>query len=153
MTERNSGQRVIKMFRTLLWLAAIVVLVLLLGACGSAGEEEAPAVSGTVVYRERIALPDDAVVTVQLRDVSLMDVEAQLLGEEVIHPDGGQVPIPYKVPYDAEAIDERNSYSMSARIEDGSGKLLFISDTAIPVITRDNPTEGVEIVTVSVAAP
>ena len=152
MTERNSGQRVIKMFRTLLWLAAIVVLVLLLGACGSAGEE-VPAVSGTVVYRERIAFPDDAVVTVQLRDVSLMDVEAQLLGEEVIHPDGGQVPIPYKVPYDAEAIDERNSYSMSARIEDGSGKLLFISDTAVPVITRDNPTEDVEIVTVSVAAP
>ena len=148
MTERNSGQRVIKMFRTLLWLAAIVVLVLLLGACGSAGEEEAPAVSGTVVYRERIALPDDAVVTVQLRDVSLMDVEAPLLGEEVIHPDGGQVPIPYKVPYDAEAIDERNSYSMSARIEDGSGKLLFISDTATPVITRGSPTEDVEIVVV-----
>ena len=57
------------------------------------------------------------------------------------------------MPYDPEAIDEKYSYSMSARIEDGAGKLLFISDTAVPVITRDSPTKDVEIVVVSAGSP
>jgi hypothetical protein len=39
---------------------------------------------------------------------------------------------------------------MSVRIADGAGKLLFINDTAIPFITRDNPTQNVEIVVVPV---
>ena len=106
------------------------------------------AVTGTVTYRQRIALPEDAVVTVQIRDVSLMDAPAKVVGEEVIHTDGKQVPIPYAVAYDPDEIDERNTYSMFVRIEDGAGKLLFISDTSVPVITHGNPTKDVEIVVV-----
>jgi uncharacterized lipoprotein YbaY len=34
---------------------------------------------------------------------------------------------------------------MSARITNGAGDLLWINDTAIPVITHGNPTEGVVI--------
>lgn len=109
--------------------------------------------TGTVTYRERIALPDDAVVSVRIQDVSRMGAAAQVMGEQVLHPSGSQVPIAYAVPYDPEAIDERFSYSMSARIEDGAGNLLFISDTAVPVITRDNPTKDVEIVVVSAGSP
>ena len=109
--------------------------------------------TGTVTYRERIALPDDAVVSVRIQDVSRMGAAAQVMGEQVIHTNGGQVPIAYTVPYDPETIDERFSYSMSVRIEDGAGKLLFISDTSVPVITRDNPTKDVEIVVVSVGSP
>jgi heat shock protein HslJ len=114
----------------------------------SAGGPEEAVITGVVIYRQRIALPDDAVVKVQLRDVSLMDVASQLMGEEVIQTNGKQVPIPYTVAYDPGEIDERNTYSMSARIEDGAGKLLFISDTSIPVITHGNPTQDVEIVVV-----
>jgi uncharacterized lipoprotein YbaY len=107
-------------------------------------------VTGAVTYRQRIALPEDAVVTVQIRDVSLADAPAVVIGEQIIPTEGNQVPIPYAVAYDPEDIDERREYSMSARIEDGAGKLLFISDTSVPVITRDNPTEEVEIVVVPV---
>ena len=64
-----------------------------------------------------------------------------------------KVPIPYTVTYDPAEIDQRNTYSMSARIEDGSGKLLWISDTATPVITRGSPTQDVEIVVVQVGSP
>jgi putative lipoprotein len=137
-----------------LCLAAVVALGLLVSACGSSEqEEERSPVTGTVTYRERIALPDDAVVTVRIQDVTRMDAAAQVMGEQVIHTSGSQVPVAYAVPYDPEAIDDGYSYSMSARIEDGAGKLLFISDTVVPVITRDNPTKDVEIVVVSAGSP
>jgi uncharacterized lipoprotein YbaY len=55
------------------------------------------------------------------------------------------VPIPYSVSYDPDVIDERFTYTMSARITDSAGNLLWINDTAIPVITHNNPTEGVVI--------
>ena len=53
------------------------------------------------------------------------------------------------IPYDPDDIVNPD-YSVSARIEDSTGKPLFISDTNIPVVTRDNPTENVEIVVVPV---
>ena len=129
-------------------LAIVLLLALALSACGG-GEAS---VTGEVTYRQRIALPDDAVVTVQIRDVSLMDVPAKVIGEQIIETNGDQVPIPYEVEYDPEEIDERNTYSMFCRIEDGSGTLLLISDTHIPVITHGNPTDDVEIVVVPVGA-
>jgi uncharacterized lipoprotein YbaY len=108
--------------------------------------EAAAQVTGTVTYRPRIALPPDAVITVQIQDVSLADAAAEIVGEQVIPAEGRQVPFAYAVPYDPAAIEARNSYSMAARIEDAEGTLLFRSDTNIPVITDDNPTSDVEIV-------
>ena len=90
-------------------------LVLLLTGCSVAtvvpeagSGPSANLVTGTVTYRERIALPPTAVVTVRLVDVSLADAPSVLVAVQV-------------------------------RIEDG-GKLLFISDTMNPVITRSAPT-------------
>lgn len=124
----------------------ITGLALTLTVCQS-GQE---AVTGTITYVQRIALPDDAVVTIKIQDGSLADAPAKVIGEQVIHTNGNQVPIPYEVEYDPQEIDERLTYSMSARTEDGSGKLLFISDTVTPVITNGNPTEDVEIIVVPV---
>ena len=95
-------------------------------------------ITGDVTYVQRIALPNDAVVTVQLQDVSLMDVAAKVLGEQVIETDGNQVPIPYDVDYDEDEIIDYHTYYMSARITDGQGNLLFISDTANLVIANGN---------------
>jgi putative lipoprotein len=92
------------------------------------------AVTGTLSYRERITLPPDAVVLVQLRDVSLMDVAAKLISEQVIMPEHS-VPIPFSLPYTAEDIDERMTYSVFASIRSG-GRLLFITDRSYQVLTR-----------------
>jgi len=118
----------------------------LLTACGSGFNS----VSGTITYLQRIALPDDAVITVQIQDTSLADAPATVMGEQVIQTEGKQVPFDFAVAYDAEAIQDNHTYTMSVRVTDGAGKLLFINDTAIPVITRDNPTQDVEIVVVRV---
>ncbi len=99
------------------------------------GGHTARKVTGTVTYRERIALPPTAVVTVQLVDVSRADAPATVLGEQVIEPGGKQVPFAFVIPYDPARIDARMSYAVQARIEDG-GRLLFINDQHYAVITR-----------------
>lgn len=101
-------------------------------------------VTGTVTYRERIALPPNAVIHVSLQDVSRAGAPAIILGEQSIPANGAQVPIPFAIAYDPAAIDERFTYSVRARIT-VDGQLAFTSTTATLVITRGNPTQ-VEIV-------
>jgi uncharacterized lipoprotein YbaY/heat shock protein HslJ len=115
------------------------------------GEMAAASVTGTVTYLQRIALPDDAVVKVQIYNASLADA-TEVLGEQIIENSGQQVPIPFDVAYNPDDINENLMYSVSARIEDSAENLLFISDTVTPVITQGNPTEDVEIMTVQVQA-
>ncbi len=96
-------------------------------------------VTGSITYRERIALPPSAVVTVKLVDVSLADAPAVLIAEQVIPTAGRQVPFEFALAYGASRIQPSHTYAVQVRIEDG-GKLLFISDTVNQVITRDAPT-------------
>ena len=98
------------------------------------GSGASATVTGTVIYRERIALPPDAVLRVQLRDVSLMDVAAVVIAEQVITP-AHALPIPFVLHYDPNEIDERMTYSVFASIRSGE-RLLFISDRSYPVLTR-----------------
>lgn len=96
-------------------------------------------VTGTVTYRERMALAPTAVVQVTLQDISRQDAPATLLAQEIIATGGRQVPIPFTLAYDTDAIDSRSTYAVAARITD-QGKLLFINDTVHPVITREAPS-------------
>ena len=132
-------------------LIVTMVLVVATG-CGVAGSVfGGSSVSGTVTYRERIALTPDARLIVQVRDTSYADAAAELIAEQVIS-DPGQVPISFDVDYDPDDIDSRNTYSVSARIEEADGRLAFINDTAYDVITRGNP-KRVDMVLVLVEPP
>lgn len=120
-------------------------------AIPTAAPDTNASVIGTVTYRERIALSPGAIVTVQLRDTSLMDVASELIAEQVI-TNPGQVPIAYEVYYNENDINPRNTYSIQARITESDGRLAFINDTAYDVITRGNPTR-VDMVLVIVQPP
>ena len=96
-------------------------------------------VTGSVTYRERIALPPSAVITVKLVDVSLADAPAVLIAEQVIATAGRQVPFEFALEYDAARIPPSHTYAVQVRIENGD-RLLFISDKMNLVITRDAPT-------------
>ena len=133
-------------WKTILSVALLSALFLSGCSCGSEDLYDRPAVSGTVTYRERIALPDDAVVSVKLLDTSLQDVAATVLGEQVIHTEGQQAPIPFEIQYNETDIQSNHTYQIGVRITDGSGKLLFINTTATPVITRGAPTHDVEVI-------
>jgi len=108
-------------------------------------------VTGSVTYRERIALPPSAVVKVRLVDVSRADAPAIMLGEQVIKAAGRQVPFAFDIAYDPRRIDERFSYAVQARIEDEDGRLRFISDRRYPVLTR-GAGQHVDLVLGAVAA-
>ena len=108
-------------------------------------------VTGTVTYRERIALSPGATLVVQLRDVSLQDASSILIAEKVI-PSPGQLPIKFRVKHKRADLDQRNTYSITARIKESDGRLAFVNDTAYEVITRGNPNK-VDMVLVMVEPP
>lgn len=126
------------------WVMAALAATVVLGGCATHssdtgnGDPVTAEVSGTVTYRERIALPATATVTVKLVDVSRADAPAIVLGEQVMATAGRQVPFSFVIGYDPGGIDPRHTYAVQARIEDG-GNLLFISDRHYAVITREAP--------------
>ena len=102
------------------------------------GREPNASVSGTVAYRERLALTPGATLVVDLRDISYADAPAPLIARQtIVGP--GQVPIEFNVQYNRDDIDPRNTYSVQAKIVESDGRLAFINDTAYEVITRGNP--------------
>ncbi len=119
----------------------------------NADAADANTITGTVSYRQRIALPPTAVIQVQLLDVSLADAPDKMLAEEKITLGNKQVPVPFTLKFDPAKIDQNQTYSVSAQIL-VDGELRFKSDTAYLVLTRGNPARvNVIVKQVTPAAP
>ena len=116
-----------------------VVCSVVLSTFVDSGSGQQGVVTGTVSYRQRIALSPDAVVQVQLQDVSRADAPAIVVAEQTIEPKGKQVPIPFTLNYDPARINERSRYVVRAKILVGT-TLRFSSTKAYPVITGGNPS-------------
>jgi putative lipoprotein len=109
---------------------ALSLVTLPLAACTTLMPSEQPvSVTGSVTYRERMALPPTAQVEIQLADVSLMDAPSRTIARQSFTADGRQVPFAFSLTVDQRKLDPRGRYSVSARITDASGKLMFITDT------------------------
>lgn len=119
---------------TLAARAAAVLACLPIVFC--APPDEGASVTGTVTYRERIAMPPGATVEITLEDVSRMDAPATVIGRTTIE-EPGSVPVAFAVSYDPADIVETNSYGVRARIRVGD-ELRWTSDTSHPVLTRGN---------------
>jgi len=100
-----------------------LVVGMLAAPASFAGEQT---LKGEVTYRERIALPSGAVVTIRLLDVSQADVPATVVAEQAITPTG-QVPIPFELTFDPASILEAGSYALQARISVGD-RVMFRND-------------------------
>jgi uncharacterized lipoprotein YbaY len=126
-----------------------VLLCLLLMFCVSALAEDRPAkekpkVSGSVEFKDKVKFEEGTKVTIQVQDTSIADKKAEVLGEKVINPK--KTPIEFEIEYDGSKIKPRGRYTISCRITDKDGKLLFINDTSIPVITdKDRRTKDVKV--------
>ena len=107
----------------------------------SRGPGEEGLVSGTVTYRQRIALSPTAVVEVKLLDVSRADGQAITIAEQRIQPEGRQVPIAFELRYDPSRIQQRRRYIIQARILE-DGRLRFTSTEAYPGNHRRKPVDG-----------
>jgi uncharacterized lipoprotein YbaY len=105
-------------------LVPLVVGVLAVPEMTSAAEKT---VAGEVVYRERIALPPDALLVVELADVSLVDAPI-VIAKRRIAP-AGNVPIKFEIGFDPKAIQQGRTYALQARITVGE-RLMFTTDTS-----------------------
>ena len=125
--------------------AIFVMLIGALAACGpdmpddsaASGDDAAgndAQVTGTLMYRERMALPPGSVAEVWLLDTSLADVPAVEIAYQVIE-NPGSPPIRFALDYDPQEIREGMQYGVRATIRH-AGQLLFTSDTHYPVLTR-----------------
>jgi uncharacterized lipoprotein YbaY/heat shock protein HslJ len=111
---------------------------------GPIGRAAAAEVSGSVTYRDRALLPPDATLTVTLADVSRADAAAEVLATAEMQTRGAP-PYPFRLAYDPARVDDRNSYAVSARVTLGD-RLMMVSDSHHPVITRGAPVSDVEVI-------
>jgi len=107
-------------------------------------------VSGTVTYRERIALVPGTQLRVTLSETTRADAPAQFIAETTV-PDVIGVPIPFRIAFDPRWVDPKLTYTLRARIE-REGRVLFTNDAPVHVLTGGAPSR-VEIVVVSVSGP
>ena len=101
------------------------------------------AITGNVMYLERIALPPNAVVQVALQDVSRADAPAIVLGQQTIAA-SHQVPIPFRIEYDPSQIQESHTYVIRVRIT-VENQLRWTNTTTTRVLTGGNPKQDITI--------
>lgn len=114
-------------------LAVCCALALLFAACMS---NPAPApqasISGTATYRERIALPPDAVFEATLEDTSRADAPSEIIGRTRLESPG-QPPIKFTIDYDPARIDPTHRYTVRAKVT-VRDELLFTTAKQYPVL-------------------
>lgn len=100
------------------------------GPSTSAGGDVADGnmVRGSVAYRERMALPPDAVVEVWIIDASPLVMAAPVIAETIVMPEGRQVPIPFELRYDPSRIEPDHDYAVKAAIR-SEGQILIATET------------------------
>jgi putative lipoprotein len=96
-------------------------------------------IEGSVSYRQRIALPPDAVLIIRVQDTARAGARARTLAEQRIELGGRQVPVAFATTIDRDLIGNSARVTVSARIE-RRGKLLFINDKAYPALRNGAPS-------------
>lgn len=131
--------------------AHVLVCVMIVGASSILSAQTAH-ISGTVTYRERMALPASAIVEVRLDDVTRAVGTPPVVAITMVQQPG-QVPIKFDLPYDARAINANGRYALRATISDG-GTVLFASADATLVLTQGHEMRADLVLTrVGNAAP
>ncbi len=132
-------------------VAGLLTLLVFAGSTWAQAGATQAMITGTITYRERMALPPNAAIDVRLEDVSQQDAPAKLMGENIFAAAGKQVPIPFQLSYNPADINPAHSYSLRANIS-VNGQMTFTSTTAYPVLTNGAPSQ-VNIVLQKAPAP
>lgn len=106
---------------------ALLALAASLVGAPQIAEAATAVITGTVTYRERIALPPNARVEVKLVDVSRADAPSQTLAATTVRV-RGQVPIAYRLRVNRAAIRPGHTYALQARIL-VNGQMMFTTTT------------------------
>jgi putative lipoprotein len=99
-------------------------------------------VTGSVFYRERVALTPAAVLQVEVVE-SGGQAGAETVVAQQTYTNPGQVPLRFSVTVPGERIRPEATYLIRARITDGSRT--FSAAQAMPVLTQGNPHQDVQV--------
>lgn len=113
-----------------------VLLTLCLALVPSGALAQDGQIAVTAAYRERSTLPADAILDVELLDVSRADAPAIRIASQRFRMD--RVPLRVSLSYDPAVIDDRMTYSIAARVISGQ-QVIFRTTSSYPVITRGAP--------------
>ncbi|MFC4602762.1 YbaY family lipoprotein [Rhodococcus kronopolitis] len=141
--------------------AALVAVAVAVGiSLGSSGGDasssaegsaaDALTVAGDVAYRERIAWPAGAVVTVRIEDVSRADAPSTVLAEQQI-VDATGIPVPFELSVPRAQVPPHARLAIRAQIT-VDGALRWTTDTFLPVPT-DTPVPPQHLLLVGVRQP
>jgi putative lipoprotein len=129
-------------------IARSMAMLLVLGAAVACAGPDQPAghghqmavvpvaptqVSGTLTYRQRIALPEDAMLNIWLVDMARADAAATVLAHHTFAAAGRQVPLHFTMAVPLAGVAPTMRPGLRATINDGHGRLLWTTDTARPV--------------------
>lgn len=133
-------------------IAGTLLMVMLATGCGSdpapqgspmaaaaagspdTGPHSTAAISGTITYLQRIALPKDAVVIVSVIDLSRGGASPVILAEQQFEA-GGREPIRFDLPYDPSRLGKTQACGVQARIL-VDGALWFVNEQPVALPTR-----------------
>jgi len=121
--------------------ATTICLLLATGAIaqqGSTGSTDS-IIKGSATYRERMALPADAVFEATLEDVSRTDAPAIVVGS-FRKESPGNPPFQFAIAYDPNQIVEEHTYVVRARVNVGD-KVMFTSTERQEVLTHGHGSE------------
>lgn len=107
----------------------------------TAANADTATISGTVTYRQRMALPTNAVIQVKLLDITHPQGQPLVVAEQTLNLGQRQVPVPFSLPYDPEKINPQHSYSLSAKIT-VDNKTWFATESPNPILTEGKPSHA-----------
>jgi len=139
LTERDTLRSIALAIAT---ASATVLAALALPLPARAGS-----LAGAATYRERIALPPDAVFEAVLIDTAIADAPARELGRVRLQP-AGQPPFRFTIPYRDGDVTPAGRYSVRATVREGE-RLLFTTDTFTPVL-NGGPSQPLSLKLVAV---
>jgi putative lipoprotein len=122
--------------RSLISLAVAAVLLILPTA---AQAQNTSSVTGTINIRQRVTIPNNAVVTIQLADASRQGAPALVLSQQSFNANGAQAPFPFTLQYDKGQITTTGVYIVQGNIRI-NGQVRYSTTSAFRVITQGNPT-------------
>ena len=121
--------------RSLARILSTATLFLMMAQACAAPVEPLDRLSGSVTYRERMALPQDTTLMVELLDVSKQDVQAVRLAQLSLPVGSRQVPLAFELPFYPGDVQPAHRYTLRATLTRG-GELLFTTTTHAPVLTH-----------------
>ena len=110
------------------------VSAIVLGGMPAVQGPLAAQIRGSATYRERVALPPNAVFEATLEDVTKADAPAELIGRHRMDQLSA-APIPFEISYDADKIEPSHRYVVRARIVVGGKVLMQTDGSGVRVLT------------------